>query len=49
MFAFTNHGSEPLEVKEGERIGQGIFISFLKTDDDYSAGKRQGGIGSTGE
>ncbi|WP_299413706.1 dUTP diphosphatase [uncultured Dialister sp.] len=49
MFAFTNHGKEPLEIKEGERIGQGIFINFLKADNDSSEGKRQGGIGSTGE
>lgn len=47
MFAFTNHGKEPLEVKAGERIGQGVFLPYLITDDDISGGERTGGIGST--
>lgn len=48
-FAFTNHGSEPLEVKVGDKIGQGIFLSYFLTDDDISGGKREGGMGSTGD
>lgn len=48
-FAFTNNGSEPLEVKEGDKIGQGIFLSYFLTDDDISGGKREGGMGSTGD
>lgn len=47
-FAFTNNGSEPLEVNVGDKIGQGIFIHYLLTDDDETEGKREGGIGSTG-
>lgn len=48
-FAFTNHGSEPLEVKVGDKIGQGIFLTFLLTDDDEADGGRVGGMGSTGD
>lgn len=48
-FAFTNHGSEPLEVKVGDKIGQGIFLPFLLTDDDEADGERVGGMGSTGD
>lgn len=48
-FAFTNHGSEPLQVNVGDKIGQGIFLPFLLTDDDKADGERVGGMGSTGE
>lgn len=48
-FAFTNHGSEPLEVKVGDKIGQGIFLPFLLTDDDEAEGERFWGMGSTGD
>ena len=47
-FVFTNHGKEPLEVHEGDKIGQGVFVTYLLTDDDETEGKREGGIGSTG-
>lgn len=47
-FAFTNNGNEPLEVHVGDKIGQGIFLPFLLTDDDEADGEREGGIGSTG-
>ena len=31
-----------------DRIGQGIFVKYLKTDDnDYPHQERDGGIGST--
>ena len=47
MFAYTNNGDKPLEVKAGEKIGQGVFQPFYVTDDDLSGGERTGGIGST--
>lgn len=49
LIQFTNRGSEPFQVNEGERIAQGIFLPFLLTDDDEADGKRIGGIGSTGD
>lgn len=48
-FAFTNHGKEPIQVNAGDKIGQGIFLPFLLTDDDDASGDRTGGIGSTGD
>ena len=36
-------------VKVGDKIGQGIFLPFLLTDDDEADGERVGGMGSTGD
>ena len=47
MFAFYNIKSEDIEIKKGERIGQGIFQKYLITDDDEATGERVGGFGST--
>lgn len=33
----------------GDKIGQGIFLPFLLTDDDKADGGRVGGMGSTGD
>lgn len=44
-----NFGLADYHVKKGERIAQGIFVKFLKVDDDYKSFKspRTGGVGST--
>lgn len=47
MFAFYNIKSEDIEIKKGERIGQGMFQKYLTTDDDTAKGERTGGFGST--
>ena len=47
FFAFYNLSSEPITIKKGEKIGQGIFMKYLTTDDDITNGKRSGGFGST--
>ncbi len=47
MFAFYNFKDEDIEIKKGERIGQGMFQKYLVTDDDVASGKRIGGFGST--
>lgn len=47
MFAFYNIKSEDIEIKKGERIGQGMFQKYLITDDDSAKGERTGGFGST--
>lgn len=47
-FAFYNVGNEPVVIKKGEKLGQGIFTKFLTTDDDQADGERAGGFGSTG-
>jgi len=42
-----NESSEPQEIKENERIAQGIFLNYLVADNVTEAQKRTGGIGST--
>ena len=49
MFSFYNIKKEPVEIKKGDTIGQGIFVRFAKVDDDRTYRVRQGGFGSTGE
>ena len=47
MFAFFNFKDEDIEIKKGERIGQGMFQKYLVTDNDSAEGERTGGFGST--
>ena len=47
MFAFFNFKDEDIEIKKGERIGQGMFQKYLVTDNDIAGGERTGGFGST--
>lgn len=48
FFTFYNVSNEPVQIKKGEKLGQGIFMKYLKTDDDEASGERTGGFGSTG-
>ena len=50
MVALTNLGKADFTINKGERIAQGIFLTYLTADND-TAGEgaaRQGGFGSTG-
>lgn len=47
MFPVHNLGFKDKLIKKGERIGQGLFLKYLKVDDDISDGIRTGGFGST--
>lgn len=47
MFPVHNLGFRDKLIKKGERIGQGLFLKYLKIDDDSSDGTRTGGFGST--
>lgn len=49
MFQFINFGLKDKVIKKGDRIGQGIFHSFLKSDQDVAGEKRTGGFGSSGK
>ena len=49
MFQFTNVGLKDVQIKKGEKIGQGIFLPFLKADQDESLGERIGGFGSSNQ
>lgn len=50
LVAFYNHGPRPFSVAKGDRIAQGIFYKYLRSDDDAAAAQpaRTGGMGSTG-
>lgn len=47
MFPFINIGDEPIEIKKGDKLGQGIFMKYYMTDDDDAEGERINGFGST--
>lgn len=47
-FRLFNLGDTIYTVQVGDRIGQGMFIKYLTTDDDNATSTRNGGFGSTG-
>lgn len=47
FFQLINLSPFDILIKKGEKIGQGILIPYLTTDDDEATGKRTGGFGST--
>ena len=48
MYAYYNMGTEPLEIKKGDVIGQVVFQKYLVADNDITENQeRQGGFGST--
>lgn len=49
MFQFVNFGVTDVTIKKGERIGQGIFLPFLKADQDETSSTRTGGFGSSNQ
>jgi len=46
-FRLLNLGDTSYEIKEGDRIGQGIFIKYGTVKDDNVTATRTGGFGST--
>lgn len=48
-FVFYNMLEEDVTLLAGEKLGQGIFGKYAKTDDDTAEGERTGGFGSTGK
>ena len=50
MLAIMNTGMQPIVLRKGERVAQGIFYKYLTADDDDKTEKedRSGGFGSTG-
>ena len=49
LFAYYNIGTEDLQIKKGEIIGQVVFQKFLVVDNENASGERTGGFGSTGK
>ena len=51
-FEFYNILDEDVVIKKGEKLGQGMIIDFIKTENDYMVdptATRVGGFGSTGK
>lgn len=48
-FAFFNISPFSVKIPKDAKIGQGVFQTFLKVDDDKAEGTRTGGFGSTGK
>ena len=46
MFQVYNFTDTIVNIPKGERIGQGMFMKYFKTDDDVASGIRTGGFGS---
>ena len=44
-----NLGTEPYEIKVGDRIAQGMFIKYLEADNGNTEQERTGGFGSSGK
>lgn len=48
FFQLINYGLRDYHIKKGERIGQGIFLPYLKADgEERPTAQRKGGFGST--
>lgn len=51
-FEFYSMLDEVVEIKKGEKLGQGLILKFDKVEDDYISDPyktRSGGFGSTGK
>lgn len=46
-FEFYNFSDEDKEIKKGEKIGQGIIMTFNRVQNDNATATRDGGFGST--
>lgn len=46
---FYNMLDEDVELKAGDKMMQGVFVKYEKTDNDNANGERTGGFGSTGK
>lgn len=44
-----NLGTEPYEIKIGDRIAQGMFVKYLTADNGNTEQERTGGFGSSGK
>jgi dUTP pyrophosphatase len=48
-FMLKNISNEVQHIEKDNKIGQGIFMKYLKIDNDNTTTKRNGGLGSSGK
>lgn len=48
-FRLLNLGTDPYEIKVGDKIGQGVFVKYGTVKNDNTTTKREGGFGSSGK
>ena len=48
-FMLKNISNEVQHIERNNKIGQGIFMEYLKIDNDNTTTKRNGGLGSSGK
>jgi dUTP pyrophosphatase len=46
-FEFYNITDKDVVIAQNEKIGQGVIVTYHKTEDDVATGTRNGGFGST--
>lgn len=49
FFQIINLSPFPIQLKKGDKIGQGIIKKYIITEDDAAIGDRTGGFGSTSQ
>lgn len=49
FFQIINLSPFPIQLKKGDKIGQGIIKKYIITEDDAAIGERSGGFGSTSQ
>ena len=47
FFQVINLSPFAIQIKKGDKIGQGVIKQYCITDDDNACGERTGGFGST--
>lgn len=47
FFQLLNFAPFDIQIKKGDKIGQGIIMKYITTEDDDANGERTGGFGST--
>lgn len=49
FFQFINLSPFAIQLKRGDKLGQGIIHTYGVVDNDAATGERKGGLGSTTE
>lgn len=47
IVGIVNRGDKPIEIKNGDRFVQGLFVKYYLADEEVNTRQRHGGFGST--